>query len=58
MSNDDPVPLLYVKGTTIFHRPVKTVTGTSMGFAVCDVHDGVNPDEVCALLNRAEKPED
>lgn len=53
----DPIlPLFYVKGARIFQRPVRDKTGTKvqMGFVICTVHDGVDPDEVCAVLNRGE----
>lgn len=51
-----PDPLFYVKDSTIFQRPVRSGTGVRMGFAVCDVHDGVDPAEVCAMLNKSEPP--
>lgn len=55
MTHDDkPEPLFYAKGNTVFQRPVKSERGTRMGFAVCDVRDGVDPDEVCEILNKGE----
>lgn len=47
-------PLFYVKDMTIFQRPVSTEKGVRMGFAVCDVRDGVDPAAVCAILNKGE----
>lgn len=51
-------PLFYVKAgsNVIFHRPVETKTGVRLGFAVCKVCDGVDPADVCNLLNKAEPP--
>lgn len=47
-------PLFYIKGSTIFQRPVRSGTGTRLGFAVCDVRDGIDPVDVCAILNKGE----
>jgi hypothetical protein len=48
-------PLFYTKGDDrIYQRPVKTERGVQMGFAVCKVYDGIDPAEVCAILNRGE----
>lgn len=44
-------PLFYAEGRTVFQRPVKTAKGVRMGFAVCDVRDGVDPGVVAAILN-------
>lgn len=53
--NPDVIALYYVKGRAIFQRPTRTARGnTMMGFLVCDVHDGVDPEEVCAILNKGE----
>jgi|SRR6185369_2424106 len=51
-------PLYYVKGDAIFQRPVRNhKTGSvRMGFRVCTVADGVDPVEVCTILNRGEAP--
>lgn len=52
-------PLFYVKQNAIFHRPVKKPNGNlSMGFCVCEVCDGVEPQEVCDLLNEGSKHAD
>lgn len=48
--------LYYVKGSAVYQRPVRIAGGTAMGFRVCEVSDGVDPAEVCRLLNMAEKP--
>lgn len=51
----DVIALFYVKDRTIFQRPTRTSKGnTMMGFAVCDVRDGLNPNEVCNIMNRGE----
>lgn len=51
-------PLYYVSShggaNVIFQRPVKTKKGIRMGFAVCEVCDGVDPATICAMLNKAE----
>lgn len=52
---DDAIALYYVKGRDIFQRPTRTAKGnTMMGFAVCEVHYGVDPNDVCAILNKGE----
>lgn len=61
MANDASVktglkPLFYVEHSMIFHRPVRSKTGTTMGFRVCVVCDGVDPERVCYLLNLGEQP--
>lgn len=53
------IPLYYVgKGRmdrkTIFQRPVRNDDNIAMGFAVCDVRDGIDPAEVCAILNKGD----
>jgi hypothetical protein len=54
---DGNTPLFYIKGNRIFQRPVRRDNKTTMGFAVCEVCDGVDPLELCRLLNLAEKPQ-
>lgn len=49
-----PEPLFYVKHGAVYQRPVRTERDVSMGFRVCDVCAGVDPVEVCAILNRGE----
>lgn len=50
-------PLFYAARGTIFQRPIKTARGgVTLGFAVCDVRDGIDPNMVCAILNIGEKP--
>lgn len=52
-------PLFYVKGRVIYQRPVKSpppLRSIALGFAVCEVCGGVDPDEVCRILNMGEKP--
>lgn len=52
-------PLFYVQGHAIFQRPVNSappLRSVSMGFCVCEVCDGVDPDEVCKILNLGEVP--
>lgn len=44
-------PLFYVSDNRVMQRSTKT----TMGFLVCTVHDGVDPAEVCAILNRGEQ---
>lgn len=54
-----PEPLYYVdRINEIRQRPVKRSTGTTMGFIVCIVQDGVDPQEVCDILNRGEPATD
>lgn len=46
----------YAKGRTVFKSPIDSATGTTMGFAVCDLRDGVSEDgaqEIADALNRA-----
>jgi hypothetical protein len=50
----DTSPFYYVRGDAIFHRPVQSDFGASMGFRVCIVSEGIDPAAVCALLNKAE----
>jgi len=47
-------PLFYVKGAAVFQRPVRSEKGVRMGFRVCDVCDGVDAAEICAILNKGE----
>ena len=59
MAMKKPKPLFFVKDDRIFHRPVKTAEGSMrLGFCVCIVVDGVDPDEVCAILNKGSPPAD
>jgi len=52
------MPLYYVRGDEIFQRPVRTSRNhISTGFRVCFVSDGVDPNDVCAILNKGEKPD-
>ena len=53
-------PLYYVKGNVVYQRPVehKRLNGSvnvSMGFAVCEVRDGVSPKAVAALLEKGAR---
>ena len=57
MRRKKPKPLYYVKGDAVYQRPVEHGTRVQLGFCVCVVMDGVDPAAVCALLNKAEKPE-
>lgn len=50
----DVIPLFYVKGNAVFQRPVQHGKNVRMGFCVCEVMDGVDPAEVCAILNKGE----
>lgn len=50
----DVIPLFYVKGQAIFQRPTRRGDNVTMGFCVCEVCDGVDPAEVCAILNKGE----
>jgi hypothetical protein len=55
----DVKPLFYVNRRTIFQRPVDCGQGrVSLGFAVCDVRDGLDAEIVCAIMNNGEKPPD
>lgn len=49
-------PLFYARNGVVFQRPVRTKTGTAMGFAVCEVRDGVDAADVCRILNAGEAP--
>lgn len=50
-------PLYYAKDMTVFKRAVQvSKSSVRMGFAVCEVRDGVNPEDVAALLNKADPP--
>ena len=50
-----PEPLYYVdRINEIRQRPVRRKTGTTMGFMVCTVADGIDPQELCDILNRGE----
>lgn len=53
----DLIPMFYVKGNAVFQRPVRGKKGTTMGFCVCEVSAGVQPADVCAILNKGEPPE-
>lgn len=49
-------PLFYIRDRHIFQRPVRNANGSvTMGFAVCEVCDGVDPLALCQLLNSAER---
>lgn len=48
-------PLFYVRDRSIFQRPVRDGNKTTMGFWVCEVADGVDPLELCAILNKGEQ---
>jgi hypothetical protein len=50
-------PLFYAKDMVVYQRPVQKGTSVTMGFAVCEVRDGVDPLELCAMLNKAEPPQ-
>lgn len=58
--SEETKPLYYVSprgaGNVIFCRLVRTKKGVRMGFAMCEVCDGVDANEVCAMLNKAEPP--
>jgi hypothetical protein len=45
-------PLFYVRDDSIFRRPIERKANVSMGFRVCTVANGVDPDELCAIMNR------
>lgn len=47
-------PTYHVKGNMIFQRSFYTSKGVTMGFAVCEVINDVDPNELCALMNEAE----
>ncbi len=50
-----PEPLFYIdRGNEIRQRPVRRKSGTTMGFVVCVVCDGVDPKEVCDILNKGQ----
>jgi hypothetical protein len=49
----EDLPPFYVNGSTIFQ--IKMVHGIRMGVAVCTVRRGVDPAELCALLNKAAR---
>lgn len=51
---DDVISYYYVRNGYIFKRPVRTDAGVTMGFPVCLVCDGVEAEQVCAILNRGE----
>jgi hypothetical protein len=48
------LPLFYVRGSIVFQRPVRNGDRVRMGFPVCEVMDGVDPDVVCAIMNKGE----
>lgn len=51
---DDVISYFYVKQGYIFKRPVRVGENITMGFPVCLVCDGVDAEQVCAILNRGE----
>ena len=52
----EDMPPFYVNGSTIFQ--IKRVQGILMGVAICTVRRGVDPAEICALLNKAVQEND
>jgi hypothetical protein len=57
MADEEP---FYAHGMAVFKRPVHTATAdgktsTVMGFRVCDVADGVQPEDVARYLNAGAK---
>jgi hypothetical protein len=49
--------LYYARGATVFRRPVRTAKGVTMGFAVCDVRDGVDAIDLAEIMNLGEPAE-
>lgn len=50
-------PLFYVKANLIYQRPVTADDRVTMGFVVCEVAEDVDPEMVCAILNKGEPAE-
>lgn len=60
MHYDDNAPKFYVYDNSVFHRPIKSDTGITMGFRVCRAEPFVTgaAEEICNALNAAEEVSD
>ncbi len=48
--------LYYSGGNSVWCKPVKSARGTTLGFPVCTVADGVDVEQLVKILNRKDPP--
>lgn len=53
-NQDDVLPYFYIKGRSIFQRPVRCKDKLAAGFRVCTVADGIDIQAVCIIMNKGE----